>query len=119
MRESDNIIMSVGDNGIGFAPEMLPHIFDLFWQSQQASHRSGGGLGLGLALVRRIVTLHGGSVRLRARVPVTVASSLFVCPVHRQAKKRGQAPLPERPFGCFAQRCLTPFFSPAAKSTVA
>jgi nitrogen-specific signal transduction histidine kinase len=49
------------DNGIGMAPEMLPRIFDLFTQAKRAGARSPGGLGIGLALVRSLVGLHGGS----------------------------------------------------------
>ena len=59
--EGDDIVFRVWDSGIGIAPEMLPHVFDLFWQSSCAAHHSGG-LGIGLALVRQIVELHGGSI---------------------------------------------------------
>jgi signal transduction histidine kinase len=59
--EGDDIVFRVWDTGIGIAPEMLPHVFDLFWQSSCAAHHSGG-LGIGLALVRQIVELHGGSI---------------------------------------------------------
>jgi signal transduction histidine kinase len=55
--------LTVRDSGIGIDPEMLPHIFDLFVQGgRQALDRAQGGLGIGLALVRRLVMLHGGSV---------------------------------------------------------
>jgi signal transduction histidine kinase len=52
----------VEDNGSGIPPEMLPHIFELYTQVELARHRSQGGLGIGLALVRKLVELHGGSV---------------------------------------------------------
>ncbi|HEX4025172.1 MAG TPA: HAMP domain-containing sensor histidine kinase [Steroidobacteraceae bacterium] len=55
-------VVRVRDSGIGIAPEVLPHIFDLFWQADAAAPRSSGGLGIGLALVRELVELHGGSV---------------------------------------------------------
>ena len=61
-RAGNEVILTVRDNGIGIAPEMLPRIFDLFVQDHQALDRSLGGLGLGLAIVRSLVTAHGGRV---------------------------------------------------------
>jgi signal transduction histidine kinase len=60
--EGDDIVVRVRDSGIGIAPEMLPRVFDLFWQSSPAADHSAGGLGIGLALVRQIIEMHGGSV---------------------------------------------------------
>ena len=54
--------LSVRDTGIGIAPEMLPQLFDVFSQADRSLVRSRGGLGLGLALVRGLVELHGGEV---------------------------------------------------------
>jgi signal transduction histidine kinase len=59
--EGDDIVFRVRDSGIGIAPKMLPYVFDLFWQSSSAEDHSSG-LGIGLALVRQIVELHGGSI---------------------------------------------------------
>jgi len=56
------VVLRVRDTGIGIAPEVLPHIFDLFVQERQAIDRSQGGLGLGLAIVRNLIERHGGSV---------------------------------------------------------
>ena len=55
-------MVRVRDTGIGIAPEMLPHVFDLFTQADARRPRSQGGLGIGLTLVRRLVEMHGGSV---------------------------------------------------------
>ena len=55
-------IVDVRDSGIGIAPEVLPHIFDLFRQVNEGHPRSSSGLGIGLALVRDLVELHDGSV---------------------------------------------------------
>src|SRR5437588_4108950 len=60
--EGEQAVISVSDNGIGIAPELLPRVFDLFTQSKRALNRAQGGLGLGLSLVKRLVELHGGTV---------------------------------------------------------
>jgi CheY-like chemotaxis protein len=52
----------VKDNGVGIAPELLPKIFDLFVQGSRSIDRAEGGLGIGLALVREILRLHGGTI---------------------------------------------------------
>jgi PAS domain S-box-containing protein len=54
--------IQVEDNGIGMSAEFLPVVFDLFAQADRTSDRARGGLGIGLALVRRLVELHGGTV---------------------------------------------------------
>ena len=58
----DLVMLAVTDNGIGMAPDLLARAFDLFAQGERASDRSDGGLGLGLALVKKLVGLHGGTV---------------------------------------------------------
>lgn len=58
--------LSVRDTGIGIAPEMLPQVFDLFTQADRSLDRSQGGLGIGLALVRHLVAMHGGSIYARS-----------------------------------------------------
>jgi signal transduction histidine kinase len=55
-------VARVRDSGVGIAPEVLPHLFDLFRQADEAVPRSQSGLGIGLALVRNLVESHGGSV---------------------------------------------------------
>jgi PAS domain S-box-containing protein len=60
--EGDSVAIRVRDNGIGIAPELLPHIFELFTQAERSMDRSQGGLGIGLSLVRQLVELHGGTV---------------------------------------------------------
>jgi PAS domain S-box-containing protein len=60
--EGGEVVLKVSDTGIGITAEMLPRVFDMFAQESQALDRSQGGLGLGLAIVRNLVTAHGGSV---------------------------------------------------------
>ncbi len=60
--DGSELVLRVQDTGIGIAPEMLPHVFDMFMQADRSLDRAQGGLGIGLTLVRRLVELHGGSV---------------------------------------------------------
>jgi len=64
--EDGRATVAVRDNGVGIAPEVLPYIFDLFTQAERTPDRSQGGLGIGLALVKSLVALHGGSVHARS-----------------------------------------------------
>lgn len=61
-REGDEAVMTVSDDGMGMEKSFLPTIFDIFVQGEVSSDRRTAGLGLGLALVRRLVELHGGTV---------------------------------------------------------
>ena len=58
----EQVVIAVQDEGEGIAPEFLPHVFERFWQADATRTRAHGGLGLGLAIVRELVHLHGGSV---------------------------------------------------------
>ncbi|HEY6725387.1 MAG TPA: CheR family methyltransferase [Polyangiaceae bacterium] len=58
----EQVMFSVRDTGRGISPELLPHVFDVFRQAQQSLDRTSGGLGLGLALVKLLTELHGGTV---------------------------------------------------------
>jgi signal transduction histidine kinase/ActR/RegA family two-component response regulator len=62
-----NIVLDISDDGIGIAPDMVNRVFDLFTQATRTSDRSQGGLGLGLALVKSLITSHGGSVNAISR----------------------------------------------------
>ncbi|HET6957666.1 MAG TPA: chemotaxis protein CheB [Vicinamibacterales bacterium] len=63
------VVVDVKDSGMGLSPEFLPHVFDLFVQGSRTMDRSQGGLGLGLALVQSLVSLHGGSVSAHSEGP--------------------------------------------------
>jgi len=65
-RVNSHVEISVEDNGIGIRDEFLPHVFDRFRQADPGSSRKFGGLGLGLSIVKSLVELHGGSVRVKS-----------------------------------------------------
>ena len=68
-RESSQVVIAISDNGIGIPQEFVPRIFDLFTQVHSKAARTQGGLGIGLALVRRLTEMHGGTVAARSDGP--------------------------------------------------
>jgi PAS domain S-box-containing protein len=68
-RDGEEAVVRVRDTGIGIARELLPRVFDLFVRGDEASGRAVEGLGIGLALVKRLVEEHGGSVTARSDGP--------------------------------------------------
>jgi signal transduction histidine kinase len=65
--EGSNVLLRVSDTGCGISPDFLPFIFDRFRQADGTSTRNHGGLGLGLAIVRHLVELHGGTVHAESQ----------------------------------------------------
>ena len=68
-REGAFAVVRVKDTGIGMSPELMPKVFDLFVQGERSLDRSEGGLGIGLTLVKRLVSLHGGTVSAHSDGP--------------------------------------------------
>jgi PAS domain S-box-containing protein len=98
--DGDDAVLDVEDDGFGISPELMPHIFDLYTQSDRTLDRARGGMGIGLTLVRRLVELHGGTivassegegrgstftVRLR-RIPQPKTSGEFALLPERQSR---------------------------------
>lgn len=65
-QEGSRAEIEVADNGVGIPPEFLPHVFERFRQLDSSTTRSQGGLGLGLAIARHLVELHGGTLQARS-----------------------------------------------------
>jgi PAS domain S-box-containing protein len=98
-QRGDQVEISVRDDGAGIAAGALPRIFDLFAQNEPMFERSKSGLGIGLALVRGLVELHGGSVEARSdgpgkgsefivRLPVIAAQTVRESAVNEEAIER-------------------------------
>jgi PAS domain S-box-containing protein len=103
--DDDAVTILVADSGIGIAPEMLPDVFGMFQQSKSSLGRAEGGLGIGLALVRSIVELHGGTVHAHSaglgkgsqfRVTLPRASAAHPASVAEAAPTRVPAPVSKR-----------------------
>ncbi|HVK18909.1 MAG TPA: PAS domain S-box protein [Fimbriiglobus sp.] len=98
-QEGDEAVLRVRDTGVGIAPELLPHIFDLFTQSERSLDRSQGGLGIGLALVQRLVEMHRGTVEAHSslgrgsefvvRLPVVLTVAPQTLPAATEARPTG------------------------------
>jgi len=86
--EGGDAVLRVEDSGVGIAPELLPQIFDLFTQAERPADRRPDGLGVGLALVRRLVELHGGRAEASSDGPG--CGSVFVVRLPRIAAPRGE-----------------------------
>ena len=81
-RDGDDVAIQVTDNGVGISPEMLPKVFDLFTQIDRPLDRTSTGLGIGLALVHRLVEMHGGRVAAQSDGHGTGTSLLVHLPLH-------------------------------------
>jgi len=69
LTSGDEVQVRIADNGIGIDAQLMPHVFDLFTQGERTPDRAQGGLGLGLALVKSLVELHGGRVAAESGGP--------------------------------------------------
>lgn len=91
-RVNSHVEVLVADSGQGIAPELLPYVFERFRQAKGASSQRHGGLGLGMAITKEIVELHGGSIRAQSEGEgkgATFIVSLPVLPVHARERREG------------------------------
>jgi PAS domain S-box-containing protein len=86
----ERVLVEVTDDGIGMAPELAGHVFELFAQAERTSDRSAGGLGLGLALVKSLSELHGGKVTCHS-AGIGQGSTFTVCLPRLRAPDRSAA----------------------------
>jgi signal transduction histidine kinase len=98
-REGAQAVITVTDTGIGIEPDLLPAVFELFTQAHGRSDRSQGGLGIGLALVRRLTEMHGGAVTAHSDGPgtgttVTVRLPILTAQHPATAERPAAEPLP-------------------------
>ena len=102
-RSDSECVVRLRDTGVGIAPELLSRVFDLFTQAERSLDRSQGGLGIGLALVERLVELHGGRVVVHSSLgvgsefivylPLAVADVVLAAMPASPAVTRTAAPL--------------------------
>ena len=81
LHAGNDVIVTVKDNGIGIPPEMLPKVFEMFTQINSSLERTHGGLGIGLALVQRLVEMHGGTVTARSEGAGTGSEFIVRLPI--------------------------------------
>jgi PAS domain S-box-containing protein len=97
VHESDeDVQITVRDNGVGMSAETIPHIFDLFVQSQNSLERSEGGLGIGLPLARTLVELHGGQIQAFSAGAGQGSEFVVRLPLTRRVQS-GQPAVPDEP----------------------
>ena len=93
----EHIDVEVTDTGIGIGPDFLPHVFERFRQSDSSLTRRYGGLGLGLAIVRHLVELHGGSVAARSGGEGQGATFTVTLPVSEMGRRSVSGPIRRAP----------------------
>jgi signal transduction histidine kinase len=86
--EAGQVILRVRDNGRGIDPDLLPHVFDLCYQIPGSGRQATGGLGIGLALVKSLVELHGGSVTACSDGPGTGCEFVVRLPAWPASSRR-------------------------------
>lgn len=94
------VLVSVKDNGIGIPAPMLSRIFDIFAQVDQASDRTQGGLGIGLAIVKKLVEMHRGTVEVKSEGSNKGSEFVVRLPAVTAAQPMPAAAQPSRPVAC-------------------
>jgi signal transduction histidine kinase len=95
-RVGGQLLLCVSDDGCGIDPALLPRLFERFWQADSSTTRPQAGLGLGLAVVRHLVELHGGTVRAESRGEGQGASFTVVLPALAEPQRSIAEPTPAK-----------------------
>lgn len=106
-RHGSEIEVRVRDDGLGIAPDVLPHVFNMFTQAERSLGRSQGGMGIGLTLVKRLVEMHGGTVEahsagqgqgseFRVRLPLLIVPARPRIPLDQPPAAAPAAPATRR-----------------------
>jgi PAS domain S-box-containing protein len=102
----DVVTIGVTDTGIGIAPESLGSVFAMFSQVKSSQHRSEGGLGIGLALAKGLVELHGGTIEARSAGMGRGSEFIIRLPLRAQSAPLATQPLPTPPATAVVRRVL-------------
>jgi PAS domain S-box-containing protein len=97
-------VLRVKDEGAGIAPQLLPHLFDLFVQGDRSPERAQGGLGIGLTVVRKVIELHGGTVTAHSEGSGKGSEFVVRLPVDEQAARGEKARPAEASAGATTSR---------------
>jgi signal transduction histidine kinase/AmiR/NasT family two-component response regulator len=92
-RNDGHTVITVRDNGVGISAEMIPRVFDMFTQAKQSQDSSQSGLGVGLALVHRLVEMHGGTIKAHSDGPGRGSAFILRLPIAEAAQA---SPVPRR-----------------------
>jgi two-component system, chemotaxis family, CheB/CheR fusion protein len=96
-RVDDDAILRIRDNGIGIAPELLPQLFEMFFQADVSLDRAGSGLGIGLSVARRLVELHGGRIEGHSEGLGRGSEFTVHLPAMRDSERQSDRPQEEFP----------------------
>jgi two-component system CheB/CheR fusion protein len=96
-RVEGTVEIEISDTGVGISPEFLPHVFDRFRQADASSTRRHGGLGLGLAIAKQLVELHGGTIGVRSEGEGRGATFTIYLPLERHFVASGEGPVEAPP----------------------
>jgi PAS domain S-box-containing protein len=96
-RSESQVELRISDNGIGIKPDFLPHMFERFTQADPSITRHSGGLGMGLAIVKSLVELHGGVVTASSNGEGKGSTFTVKLPISPARQKSGEPPTAEKP----------------------